>query len=111
MQGGTDNFFVTVPSVNTTRKLRIAAFGDCGRNDANFQVNTLTQYRNYLSANGVEAADAWLLLGDNAYNSGTETEFNNNFFSAYGSSILKNHKLYPSPGNHDYGFSPTAVDT
>ena len=111
MQGGTDNFFVTVPPVNTTRKLRIAAFGDCGRNENNFQTNTLLQYRNYLTANGIEAADAWLLLGDNAYNSGTETEYNSNFFGAYASTILKNHKLYPSPGNHDYGATPNAVDT
>jgi hypothetical protein len=111
MQGGTDNFFVTVPPANTSRKLRIAAFGDCGRNENNFQVNTLTQYRNYLTANGIEAADAWILLGDNAYNSGLEAEFSSNFFGVYGTNLLKNHKLYPTPGNHDYGATPNAVDT
>jgi predicted phosphodiesterase len=102
LQGNTDNFFTTVPQEGT-RKVRIAAFGDCGRNENNFQANTLTRYRNYLSANGIDAADAWILLGDNAYNSGTENEFNTNFFNIYGPTILKNHKLYPAPGNHDYG--------
>src|SRR5688572_14762099 len=31
LQGGTDNFFLTAPPANTTKKLRIAAFGDCGK--------------------------------------------------------------------------------
>ncbi|MCU7549638.1 metallophosphoesterase family protein [Chitinophagaceae bacterium LB-8] len=102
LQGSTSNFFTTVPAANTTRKVRIAAFGDCGRNDNSFQTQTLTQYRNYLTANGIDAADAMILLGDNAYNSGTDAEYTTNFFTPYGSSILKNHKLYPAPGNHDY---------
>lgn len=109
LQAGTDNFFTTVPAAGS-RKVRIAAFGDCGRNENNFQANTLAQYRNYLSSNGIDAADAWILMGDNAYNSGTEAEYNSNFFSVYGSSILKNHKLYPSPGNHDYANSDSRKD-
>ena len=97
-----DQFFTTLPPDNTARKLRFAAFGDCGRNDNSFQTLTLAQYRSYLSANSIEAPDAWLLLGDNAYNAGTDAEYTTGFFNAYGSSILKNHKLYPVPGNHDY---------
>ncbi|MBC7851606.1 MAG: metallophosphoesterase family protein [Chitinophagaceae bacterium] len=102
LEGALDNFFSTVP-VAGSRKVRVAAFGDCGRNETNFQANTLAQYRNYLSTNSIDAPDAWILLGDNAYNDGTESEFNNAFFNVYGPSILKNHKLYPAPGNHDYG--------
>lgn len=100
-----EKFFTTLPLSNTTRKIRIAAFGDCGRNDNSFQSNTLTRYTSYLTANGIDAPDAWLLLGDNAYNNGTDPEFTSTFFSVYGSSILKNHKLYPAPGNHDYAQS------
>jgi hypothetical protein len=98
----TDKFFTTLPPANTTRKIRIAAFGDCGRNDNSFQSQTLSQYRAYLTSNSIDAPDAWLLLGDNAYNAGTDAEYTANFFGAYGSSILKNHKVYASPGNHDY---------
>jgi acid phosphatase type 7 len=103
LQAATNNFFTTLPPDNTTRKLRFAVFGDCGRNDNGFQTGTLTQYQRYLSDNGIDAADALLLLGDNAYNSGTEEEYTANFFTPFGTSILRNHKMYPAPGNHDYG--------
>jgi len=106
-QGAADNFFRTNPPANTTRKIRIAAFGDCGRNNATYQDNNLANYQNYLSVNGIDAPDAWILMGDNAYNSGTDAEYTTNFFNIYGNNILKNHKLYPSPGNHDYGNSST----
>ncbi|OQP59556.1 hypothetical protein A3860_37215 [Niastella vici] len=105
LQSASDNYFITVPPPTTTRKLRIAAFGDCGKNSLNHQVNTLAAYRNYLAKNNLEAADAWLLLGDNAYENGTDGEFTSNYFNAYGNTILKNHKLYPAPGNHDYANS------
>jgi hypothetical protein len=102
-----EKFFTTLPPANTTRKIRIAAFGDCGRNDNSFQSQTLSQYQSYLSTNSIDAPDALLLLGDNGYNAGLETEYTSNFFSAYGSSILKNHKVYATPGNHDYANNAT----
>jgi hypothetical protein len=109
LQATSSNFFTTLPPANTTRKLRFAVFGDCGRNDNSFQTQTLAQYQSYLSANGIDAADGMLLLGDNAYSSGTEAEYNTNFFGVYGGNILRNHKLYPAPGNHDYyGTSTTS---
>lgn len=104
-QGAAENFFRTNPPANTTRKIRIIAFGDCGRGNATYQDENLANYQNYLTTNGIDAPDAWILLGDNAYNSGTDAEYTNNFFGIYGGNILKNHKLYPSPGNHDYGNS------
>ncbi len=102
-QGSADNFFATTPVASTTRKIRIAAFGDCGRNSATYQDENLINYRTYLTANNIDAPDAWILMGDNAYTSGTDAEYTANFFGIYGASLLKNHKLYPSPGNHDYG--------
>lgn len=102
-QGNAANFFTTLPPGNTTRKIRIAAFGDCGRGNATYQDENLANYQSYLSTNGIDAPDAWILLGDNAYNSGTDAEYSSKFFGIYESNILKNHKLYPSPGNHDYG--------
>ncbi len=107
LQGDANNYVRTAPAAGASRKISIAAFGDCGTNSLNRQSGSLTAYRNYLSNNNLEAADAWILLGDNAYSSGTEAEYTSNFFNAYGSTILKNHKLYPSPGNHDYAQSVT----
>ncbi|MCW3115939.1 MAG: hypothetical protein JWM28_21 [Chitinophagaceae bacterium] len=111
LQGATDNFFTTLPTSTAARKLRFAAFGDCGKGDATYQSQSLTQYQSYLTTNNIDAPDAWLLLGDNAYNAGTDAEYTSNFFGTYGGSILKNHKLYPVPGNHDYANSATNQDT
>ncbi|HRG23759.1 MAG TPA: metallophosphoesterase family protein [Chitinophagaceae bacterium] len=100
-----NQFFTTLPASNTTRRIRIVAFGDCGRGNIPYQDDNLANYRNYLSTNGIDAADAWLLLGDNAYDFGSDADFSTKFFGIYGSNIMENHKLYPSPGNHDYGNS------
>ena len=50
-------------------------------------------------------SDAWILLGDNAYNNGTDAEYQTNFFNIYQNSLTKNHVLWPAPGNHDYAQS------
>lgn len=106
MQAADNNqFFSTLPAADATRKIRVVAFGDCGRGNATFQDQNLSSYLNYLQAGGIDAADAWLLLGDNAYDFGTDNEFTTKFFDIYGGNMLENHKLYPAPGNHDYGNS------
>ena len=102
LQQTTTNFFTTVPPPNTTRKTRIVAFGDCGRFNSTYQDDNLANYQTYLSANGIDAADAWILLGDNAYFDGSDDNYRDNFFDIYGNNLLRNHKLYPAPGNHDY---------
>ena len=105
LQSDADNFFRTAPPATATGKVRLAVFGDCGRNDNNYQTATLNSYRNYVSN---DPASIMLLLGDNAYNSGTEAEYTSNFFNVYSGNILKNHVLFPSPGNHDYANSASS---
>jgi hypothetical protein len=102
IEGGMTNFFTTQPANGYTGVVRIAAFGDCGRNDSGYQTQTLSAYQNYLSTNSIEAPHAWILLGDNAYTNGTDAEYTNQFFNPYKNNIMKNHLLYPAPGNHDY---------
>ncbi|MGC4035173.1 MAG: metallophosphoesterase family protein [Chitinophagaceae bacterium] len=99
VQDGEDNFFVTAPPATTKRKIRVVAFGDCGRNDNSYQSGALSSYINYA---GDHTAEVLLLLGDNAYNRGTDSEYQVNYFNIYGPNILKNHVLFPAPGNHDY---------
>ncbi|MBS1576273.1 MAG: metallophosphoesterase [Bacteroidetes bacterium] len=99
LQAGTDNYFTTSPVASTTRKIRIAAFGDCGRNDNTYQSSSLSSYANYVGAN---PAEVLLLLGDNAYDAGTDAEYQAQYFNIYSSTVLKNHQLFPAPGNHDY---------
>lgn len=102
LQGDTNNFFVTAPADTVSRKITVAIFGDCGRNDNGFQTKSLAAYQNYLRLNGAKASDLMLLLGDNAYDSGTDAEFTTGFFNTYSSNVLRNHMLFPTPGNHDY---------
>ena len=99
LQATNTNYFLTLPLSNTTRKLRFLALGDCGNNSAN-QVNVKNTFINYIGTNDV---DAMILLGDNAYSSGTDAEYQSNFFNVYKDDLLKYYKLYPAPGNHDYG--------
>ncbi len=98
LQGDANNYFKTMPPVGSTQKIRVVAMGDMGDNSAN-QVNVRNAYQNFIGSN---YTDAWLLLGDNAYENGTDGEYQNNFFNIYQEGITKNHVLWPSPGNHDY---------
>ncbi len=102
LQGDSTNFFTTAPADTSTRRVTVAFFGDCGQNNLSYQTNTLNAYRTFLSTNGMKAADLMLLGGDNAYNNGTDAEFATKFFAPYSGNILKNHMLFPTPGNHDY---------
>lgn len=101
LQQTSTNYFLTLPPDNTTRKLRFLALGDCGNNSTN-QVNVRNTFINYIGANDI---DAMILIGDNAYNSGTDNEYQTNFFNIYQNDFLRHYKLYPAPGNHDYGNS------
>ncbi len=99
LQQTNTNYFITAPLGNTERKIRILAIGDCGNASAN-QVDAKNSFLNFI---GSENVDGMILMGDNAYNSGLDNEFQTNFFDIYKNDILKYNKLYPAPGNHDYG--------
>jgi hypothetical protein len=101
IQGDANNYFKTMPAVGSTQKIRVLAMGDMGNNSTN-QVNVRNAYLNF---NGSNYTDAWILLGDNAYQNGTDAEYQSNFFNIYQGSLTKNHVLWPAPGNHDYANS------
>jgi methionine-rich copper-binding protein CopC len=98
LQGDANNYFKTMPTVGSTEKIRVLAMGDMGDNSA----NQLAVRNAYLNFNGSNYTNAWLLLGDNAYENGLDAEYQSNFFNIYQGSLTKNHVLWPSPGNHDY---------
>jgi hypothetical protein len=98
LQGDTNNYFKTMPVVGSTEKIRVLAMGDMGDNSA----NQLSVRNAYLNFNGNNYTNAWLLLGDNAYENGLDAEYQSNFFNIYQGNLTKNHVLWPSPGNHDY---------
>ncbi|MEO8349099.1 MAG: fibronectin type III domain-containing protein, partial [Acidobacteriota bacterium] len=89
-------FFRTHPLVGTSVPTRVWILGDSGTANASAQA-----VRNaYLSFAGTRATDAWLMLGDNAYNNGTDAEYQNAVFNMY-PGILKQAFLWPTLGNHD----------
>jgi len=97
-QGDENNYFKTLPATGSKEKVRILVMGDMGANSNN-QAKVLAAYLNY---NGKKFTDAWLLLGDNAYMKGLDSEYQSNFFNIYQSNLTKNHVIWPVPGNHDY---------
>lgn len=103
IEGGTLNYLITAPSESTEKELNILATGDCGTGYAE-QRQALNAYMNYM---GSKHTDVWMLVGDNAYDNGLETEYQSKFFDVYRDSLLKNVYLYPAPGNHDYANNAT----
>lgn len=105
LQGDTANYFYTLPQAGNTDSLyRIGVIGDCGNNSTN-QRSVRDQLSAYLDK---DYMNAWILLGDNAYNTGTDAEYQAEFFNIYKDQFLKQNPLFPAPGNHDYGNSQSS---
>jgi len=91
-------FFRTAPLRGSQEPVRIWALGDFG----NGSKNQYDCYRAMLSIAGDHLPDAWIWLGDNAYDAGRDDEYQKNVFEVYGRSFFQHTPIYPSPGNHDY---------
>jgi hypothetical protein len=99
------HYFETSPPTGTRESTRIWVIGDSGSvKEASMQVRD-----EYLSFAGSDLADVWLMLGDNAYNWGTDAQYTNQVFGVY-PTILRNTVLWPAPGNHEYSSSPESSD-
>ena len=87
-------YFVTAPT--NTRPFRIWAIGDAGTaGSAQRSVRDA-----YEALAGGEHTDVWLMLGDNAYPTGTDAQYENAVFRMY-TQRLPNTLLYPALGNHE----------
>jgi hypothetical protein len=94
--GDNEHFFVTPPATGTARALRIWAVGDSGTAHSD-QLDVRDAYYTFT---GAQHTDLWLMLGDNAYNSGTDEEYQFAVFEIY-QDMLKKSVLWPTRGNHD----------
>lgn len=113
--GGTNDggnyWFKSSPPVGTRRNFRTWVLGDAGTagNGApDRQQSTRDAFYRYAETNG-GAADLVLMLGDNAYNSGTDAEHQAAVFDMY-PTTLRNKFLWPTIGNHETDQSTTATD-
>jgi len=102
-EGGTkDYFFVTAPALDLpseqVRPIRIWVVGDSGRaNDIAALVRD-----GYLKFTETRHTDLWLMLGDNAYETGTFDEYQQAVFDVY-PELLRSSILWTAIGNHDAG--------
>lgn len=103
---GADHFFKTQPLIGSHLPTRIWVIGDSGRGDQD-QRNVYQGYINYAAG---RYTDLWLLLGDNAYGSGTDQQYQDNFFKIY-PSLLHQTVVWPSLGNHDGASVDTPAQT
>lgn len=90
-------FFETNPSTTSTRPVRVWVLGDSGRGNAG-QRAVYQGYAQYAAA--TKRSDLILMLGDNAYDVGLDSEYQSKLFDIYKETI-KNTTLWPTFGNHD----------
>jgi len=96
LAGGADYSFVTSPLIGSAQPTRIWVLGDSGTKDA-----TAAAVRNgYTSFDAGRYTNVWLMLGDNAYETGTDAEYQAAVFDMY-PSYLRQSVLWSTIGNHD----------
>ncbi len=91
-----NHYFLTSPATGSQRPTRIWVLGDAGTGDAN-----QTRVRDaYYTFTGTTHTDLWLQLGDNAYENGTDAEYQAKVFNIYGA-MMRKSVTWPTLGNHD----------
>ena len=101
LAGGTNHYFVTSPIAG--KPTRIWALGDCGTaSAAGYQAfdhvrETRAAYEAFTTA---RRTDLWLLLGDNAYFTGEDSQYQTAIFDIF-TNQLPNTVLWSTVGNHE----------
>lgn len=94
--GDFQHYAVGAAPTGSTGLTRIWVQGDSGTGNATAQA----VYDAFLGWNRGRRVNAWLMLGDNAYVDGTDTEFQANLFDMFGG-LFPNTVVWPTFGNHD----------
>jgi hypothetical protein len=99
-----NHYFETSPIAGTLHPSRIWVLGDSGTADAKAAA-VRDAFYNYPPP----SADLILMLGDNAYSTGTDSEYQAAVFNMY-PDILRNTTLWSTLGNHDGANASTYYD-
>lgn len=95
--GGDNSYrFTTSPTPGNGTSTRVWLIGDSGTANR----NSAAVYNAYLNYEGSESTNLWVMLGDNAYNDGTDREYQNAVFNTY-PELLRRTPVWPTLGNHD----------
>ncbi|MCU0430050.1 MAG: metallophosphoesterase [Cytophagaceae bacterium] len=91
------HFVRTHPVTGSVVPIRAWVTGDAGKEN-----NEQRSMRDsYYQASKNKNTDFWLLLGDNAYNEGTDEEYQYAMFQDMFEKQMTNTTIFPAPGNHD----------
>jgi hypothetical protein len=97
LSGDASHTFVTAPATGTAVPTRIWAIGDSGTGRA-FAFTVRDAYYRY--AGSTTSTNLWLMLGDNAYENGSDADYQTAVFNTY-PELLRSTPLWPTIGNHD----------
>ncbi len=106
LASGVDFTFTTPPSAGTVIDTRIWVLGDAGTASSN-QTAVRDAFYNWT---GARVPNLVLQLGDNAYDSGLDTEFQAAVFNIY-PTMLRQTPFWSCLGNHETAQSTAYVDT
>ena len=101
--GGVNHWFDTAPADGTPKQTRIWVIGDSGYGYPQ-PVNVYNSYMSVTAAEG-KKTDAFLMLGDNAYDIGTDNQYQYFVFERY-ANLLRNTPVWSAFGNHDAYTAP-----
>jgi phosphodiesterase/alkaline phosphatase D-like protein len=104
--GDATYYFETSPTTGTSVPTRIWVIGDAGTGTTG-QAAVYNAYRNFT---GSTYTDFWLMLGDNAYSSGTDAEYQTKMFNMY-PEMMRQSPLWATIGNHDGVSADSATQT
>lgn len=105
LAGGSEFRFRTAPASDDA-KVRVWVLGDCGTKDASQRA---VRDAFYAWNGGSRRADVVLLLGDNAYEAGTDEEYQAAIFDMYPES-LRQCVFWSTIGNHELGIASSLED-
>lgn len=91
-----NHFFYTAPQEGASGSYRVWVLGDSGTSDANARAVR----DSYAAFNAGRYTNLMLMLGDNAYNTGTDSEYQTAVYEMYPAN-LRQTPLWPTIGNHD----------
>ncbi|NCG18685.1 MAG: PKD domain-containing protein [Rhodobacterales bacterium] len=98
-----DHFFTTHPTPGTRQPSRIWVLGDAGTKN----ISQEAVRDAFVTWSGTNNPDLLLMLGDNAYNSGTDTEYQLAMFDIY-PSYLRRMATWSTIGNHE-GYTSNSI--
>ncbi len=99
-----------VPADGNTRIWIIGDSGNGGKNKPETVEPVQDGFKAFVENSGGEPADLFLMLGDNAYNQGTDLEHQRAIFDIF-PEILSNTPLWPTIGNHEMGSFGTSTSS